>query len=317
MATVNGVTGPIELDDLGFTLMHEHILIADWSMRQSFADWVDIEAVIERAVGELQSAKALGVSTVVDLTPINIGRDIHVIREVAARADINVIAATGLYYTEEPWLEAWPAEKLVEWLIRDLTDGIQGTDSKAGIIKCATNTAGVTPVNEKLLQVAAQLHRASGVPISTHTAVENRSGLAQQDVFEKAGVDLSRVVIGHCGDSEDLDYLEEILARGSCIGMDRFGIDMILPTEKRVATIAALCERGHARQLVLSHDASCHIDFFPAGPEVLAAAAPNWNFRHIPQDVVPALRKCGVSEADLAAMTTGNPRRIFAAQGAY
>lgn len=317
MSTIQSVTGPIETKDLGFTLMHEHIMIADWSMRQSFADWVDVEAVIERSVTELISVKELGVRTVVDLTPINIGRDVHVMREVSERSGVQIIAATGLYYTEEPWLEAWPPEKLVEWLIRDLTDGIQGTTSKAGIIKCATNHAGVTPVNKKLLQVAAQLHRASGVPISTHTAVENRSGLAQQEVFEEAGVDLSRVVIGHCGDSEDLAYLEEILSRGSTIGMDRFGIDMILPTEKRVATIAALCAQGRASQLVLSHDAACHIDFFPAGPEVLAAAAPNWNFRHIPQDVVPALRKSGVSEEDIQAMTTDNPRRIFEAQGSY
>jgi phosphotriesterase-related protein len=317
MATIDGVLGPIDTADLGFTLMHEHILIANWSMRQAFADWVDTDEVIERATQELVSAKELGVRTVVDLTPINIGRDIRVIREVARRAELQVVAATGLYYTEEPWLEAWPAEKLVEWLIRDLTDGIQGTDVKAGIVKCATNHAGVTPTNRKLLQVAARLHRESGVPISTHTAVENRSGLAQQDVFEQEGVDLGRVVIGHCGDSEDLDYLEAILARGSFIGMDRFGIDIILPTEKRVATIAELCRRGHAGRMVLSHDACCHIDFFPAPHATLAAAAPKWNYRHIPADVVPALRKAGVSEDQIRAMTVDNPRRIFEAEGGY
>jgi phosphotriesterase-related protein len=317
MAVIQGVGGPIDTSELGFTLMHEHIMIANWSMRQSFEDWVDVEAVIERAVAELCEAKELGVSTVVDLTPINLGRDIHVMREVAARSGVQIIAATGLYYTEEPWLEAWPAEKLVEWLIRDLVDGIQGTDSRAGIVKCATNHAGVTPVNEKLLQVASLLHRASGVPISTHTAVENRSGLSQQDVFEREGVDLSRIVIGHCGDSADLAYLEAILDRGSFIGMDRFGVDMILPTEQRVATIAALCERGRGNKLVLSHDACCHIDFFPGGADALATVAPNWNFRHVPQDVVPALRKAGVADADIQAMTVDNPRAIFEAQGAY
>ncbi len=259
----------------------------------------------------------MGVRSVVDLTPINIGRDIHVIRECAARAEINVIAATGLYYTEEPWLEAWPPEKLVEWLIRDLTDGIQGTDIKAGIIKCATHHAGVTPVNRNLLLAAAQLHRATGVPISTHTDVNNRSGLGQQDVFEEAGVDLRRVVIGHCGDSEDLDYLGAILERGSFIGMDRFGLDMVLPTEQRVHVIAELCRAGHAGQMVLSHDACCHIDFFPNTRAELAGLVPNWHFRHVPCDVVPALRKNGVSEEQIRQMTVENPRRIFEQQGAY
>jgi phosphotriesterase-related protein len=125
------------------------------------------------------------------------------------------------------------------------------------------------------------------------------------------------VVIGHCGDSEDLEYLEAILERGSFIGMDRFGLDMILPTEKRIATIAELCRRGRADQMVLSHDACCHIDFFPATHAELAAGVPNWNFRHIPEDVVPALGKAGVSEAEIRAMTVDNPRRIFEAQGAY
>jgi phosphotriesterase-related protein len=318
MATINGVLGPIETEDLGFTLMHEHILIANWSMRQSFGDWVDVPAVIDNAVDELKKAKDAGVVTVADLTPINIGRDIHVIREVAERAEMNVIASTGLYYHEEPWLEAWPAEKLVEWLIRDIEDGIQGTDAKAALIKCATNEAGVTDFNKKLLQTASKLHRATGVPISTHTDVHCRSGLGQQDVFEEEGVDLSRVVIGHCGDSEDVSYLREILERGSTIGMDRFGLDMVLPTEKRVGVIVELCQAGYAEQMVLSHDACCHIDFFPEmTPEIKAAMVPNWNFRHVPCDVVPALRNNGVPEEQIRAMTVDNPRRIFETQGAY
>ena len=318
MTTVPGVLGPIDTQDLGFTLMHEHIMIANWSMRQAFADWVDVEEIIDYASGELRKAKEVGVRTVCDLTPINLGRDIHVIREAAARAEVNVIASTGLYYHEEPWLAAWPPEKLVEWLIRDITDGIQGTDIKAGLIKCATNESGVTDFNKKLLQAAAKLQRATGVPISTHTDVQCRSGLGQQDVFEEEGVDLSRVVIGHCGDSKDIDYLTEILERGSFIGMDRFGLDMILPTEQRVDVIAELCRNGHANQMVLSHDACCHIDFFPdSTPALQATLVPNWNFRHIACDVVPALRKNGVTEEQLRAMTVDNPRRIFEQQGAY
>jgi phosphotriesterase-related protein len=318
MATVQGVLGPIESEDLGFTLMHEHIMIANWSMRQSFPDWVDTEKVIEFASAELVKAREAGVQTVCDLTPINIGRDIHVIHETAARAGMNVIASTGFYYHEEAWLEAWPPEKLVEWLIRDITDGIQGTKMKAGLIKCATNTAGVTEYNAKLLRTAAQLHRATGVPISTHTDVACEAGLAQQDVFEEEGVDLSRVVIGHCGDSKDIEYLTKILERGSFIGMDRFGLDMILPTEERVGVIAELCRNGWADQIVLSHDACCHIDFFPdVDPTVSAAMLPNWNFRHVPNDVVPALRKNGVTEEQILALTVTNPRRIFEKQGAY
>ena len=309
MPTVPGVLGPIDTRALGFTLMHEHVLVCNWSMRMAFERWLDRDALIARAVEEVRAAKQRGVATIVDLTPVNLGRDIHVIREVAERTETNFIAATGFYWMEEPWMDAYEADALVEWLLPDLETGIQGTTSRAGIIKCATDHAGVTKKNEKLLQVAARLHRASGAPISTHTSAHHKVGIAQQDVFESEGVDLGRVVIGHCGDTQDLDYLEAILRRGSTIGMDRFGLDVILPTKQRVDTIVELCRRGFAKQMVLSHDAACHIDWFPG--DALRKAVPNWNFRHIPDDVVPALRAAGVVEADLAAMTVDNPRRIF------
>ena len=315
MPTINGVLGPIDTADLGFTLMHEHILIAQWSMRQAFASWYDHDAHVAYTVGELLAAKERGVKTIVDLTPINLGRDIHVIHECAEKAEMQVVAATGFYWTEEPWILGWEIDRLVELLVADIEQGIQGTGRKAGIIKCATDHLGGTEINRKLLTIAARVHRATGVPISTHTSVQHESGYVQQEVFEAEGVDLSRVVIGHCGDTEDLDYLEKLLAKGSFIGMDRFGIDMILPTKQRVGTIAALCERGSAERMVLSHDACCHIDFFPN--EMVKAAAPKWNFRHIPDEVVPALREAGVSDGQIDEMTTGNPRRIFERQGAY
>ena len=307
MSQVNGVLGPIEADDLGFTLMHEHIMICNWSMRQSFDDWVDIEEVTRNASQEITGAQSLGVGTIVDLTPINLGRDVHVLREVAERAEAQIVAATGLYYHHEPWVVGWEVDRLVEWLLRDIEKGIQGTQAKAGIIKAATGEEGVTDDNRHMLQVAARLQKAGGVPISTHTTPANQSGLAQQDVFEEEGVELERVVIGHCGDSDNLDYLEKILNRGSYIGMDRFGLDMILPMESRVATVATLCERGWANRMVLSHDACCSIDFYPQGTPM----PPHWNYRHICQDVIPALRKAGVSEAHLTEMTVTNPRRIL------
>ncbi len=315
MATIQGVLGPIDTAELGFTLMHEHILVANWSMRQCFADWIDLERHRRDAIEEVISAKERGVATIVDLTPINLGRDIDVIREVAERAQTQVIAATGLYWTEEPWLQGWEADYLVDFLIRDIEQGIQGSSAKAGIIKAATDHLGVTPLNKKVLQVAARLHRATGVPISTHTSCEHRTGLSQQDVFEEEGVDLSRIVIGHCGDTEDLEYLETILRRGSFIGMDRFGLDLVLPMEKRVSTVAELCRRGHSNRMVLSHDACCHIDWFPA--QMIRQTAPRWNFRHIPDDVIPALRKEGVSEEQIRSMIVENPRQLFERQGAY
>jgi phosphotriesterase-related protein len=315
LATINGVLGPIETGDLGFTLMHEHILVANRAMRHSFPGYLDREALIRDAIREVGSAGERGVRTMVDLTAINLGRDIHVIREVAEQTGMQLIAATGFYWTEEPWMDAWGAEALADYLIREVSEGIEGTDSRAGVIKCATDRLGVTPFNRKLLQATARAHRLTGVPISTHTDVSNQSGLAQQDVFEEQGVDLRRVVIGHCGDTEDIPYLESILKRGSTIGMDRNGIELILPTEERVATIAELCRRGYADQMVLSHDASCFIDWFPR--QLLETTKSKWNYRYVSDAVIPALRESGVSDEQIRNMTVDNPRRVFEQQGAY
>jgi phosphotriesterase-related protein len=301
MPKVNGVLGPIDTADLGFTLMHEHVMVATPAMRQAFPDWIDRDAVVTNATTELRSAMERGVRTMVDLTPINLGRDITVIRDVAERTGAQMIAATGFYWTEEPWFQGWEVDRLVERLLPD--------------IKAATDHLGVTELNKKLLQVAARLHRATGVPISTHTDVHHHTGLGQQDVFAEEGVDMSRIVIGHCGDTEDVEHLEQILKRGSTIGMDRFGLDFMLPMEKRVSTITALCKRGWVKQMVLSHDACCHIDWF--SKEMVRQLAPRWSFRHIHDDVIPALRADGVSDADIRTMTVDNPRRIFERQGAY
>jgi phosphotriesterase-related protein len=310
MAKVNSVLGVVDTEDLGFTLVHEHILVADWSMRQAFHDWVDRDALIEEAVRELCAAKQRGAQTIVDVTPIDLGRDIDVLREVSERAEMLIIAATGLYHLEQPWLQNWEVDRLVEFLIRDIENGIQGTSSKAGIIKAATGPLGVTPANRKCLQIAARLHLATGLPITTHTEAAQHTGLAQQDLFAEEGVDLRRVIIGHCGDTDDLDYLEEILKRGSFIGMDRFGVEYRFPTAKRISTVVELCQRGWAHRIMLSHDHSCYIDWAPR--EALRSLLPNWSLGHIPAEIIPALREAGVTPEQIHTMTVKNPARLFA-----
>ena len=94
-------------------------------------------------------------------------------------------------------------------------------------------------------------------------------------------------MLAHCGDTTDLAYLEELAASGALLGMDRFGLDVLLPFEDRVSTVVAMCERGHADKMILSQDAMCFTDWFPPG--LREQMAPNWHFLHVVQDVVPAL----------------------------
>ncbi|HXU23099.1 MAG TPA: hypothetical protein VN697_03610 [Tepidiformaceae bacterium] len=325
MATVQAVKGPIDTAQLGRTLMHEHVFVLSTEIEQNYpGPWGDEEHRVADAVARLNELKAAGIDTIVDLTVVGLGRYIPRIQRVAAATGLNIVVATGLYtYNDVPHffhfrgpntLMGGP-ETMVDMFVKDITEGIAGTGVKAAILKCATDEPGLTPGVERVLRAVAKAHRATGVPISTHTHVQTRRGLDQQRIFSDEGVDLGRVVIGHTGDSTDIAYIEEIISNGSFVGMDRFGIDVLLPFEDRVKTVATLCERGHADKMVLSHDAACVNDWLDES--ALKTMTPRWNFLHISHDVLPALKERGVTDAQIHQMLVENPRKVFEQQGAY
>jgi len=316
MPTINAVSGSIDTADLGFTLMHEHIMVQSPGVKENFPVF-EREKQLESAAGKLKEVMARGVRTLVDLTPGD-WRDIPFVKDVVARSGMQVIVATGIYWEVPHFfrtLSTRTPEYIADLFVRDITDGIMDTGVRAGIIKCATDETGVPPDVERILRASAKAHRATGVPISTHTDASGKVGLLQQDIFESEGVDLGRVVIGHSGDSEDLEYLTTLMKRGSFIGMDRFGLDQLLPQAKRVSIIARLCEMGYAGRMVLSHDAACYFDWAPQ--ELIPSVVPNWHFNFIPDVVIPELKSAGVSEEQIRMMTVDNPRRVFEQQGAY
>lgn len=325
MSVVHTARGSVDSAQLGVTLMHEHIFVLSTEILQNYPEaWGDEERRIDDAVTRLDELASHGVHSVVDLTVIGLGRYIPRIQRVAGRTKVNIIVATGIYtYNDIPFYFHFRGpgtvldgpELMVDMFVRDIRQGIADTKVKAGILKCATDAPGVTPGVERVLRAVAQAHRQTGVPISTHTHAHTRRGLEQQRIFREEGVDLSRVVIGHSGDTTEIEYLEELIANGSYLGMDRFGIDTILPFEDRVNTVARLCERGHAGKLVLSHDAACFNDWLPERD--LPAVLPNWNFLHIHKDVIPALKQRRVTDAQIHTMLVDNPRSIFERQDAY
>jgi phosphotriesterase-related protein len=324
MAKVETVKGPIESTSLGTTLMHEHIfLLSPEIMQNSPGDWGDEERRISDAANRLNELKSHGVDSLVDLTVIGLGRYIPRIQRVAERVSLNIIVATGVYTYNDipmyfhfrgPGTALGGPEPMTDIFVKDIEQGIADTGVKAGMLKCATDEPGLTPGVERVLRAVAQAHQRTGVPISTHTHAGTRRGLEQQRVFLEEGVDLSQVVIGHCGDTTDIGYLEELISNGSMIGMDRFGLDPILSFEARVNTVAQLCQRGHAERMVLSHDAACFNDWLPEG--VVAAALPSWNYFHIHDDVLPALKKAGVTDGQIETMLVDNPRKILERDGA-
>ncbi len=314
---VETMSGPISTADLGFTLMHEHIFVVSEGLSRVFPSIRDEQPSMNEAVSVLADAKANGVDTIVDLTVYGTGRDIPPLLPIVEKAGIQVIVATGLYTFESlpTYFMTRGPQEIADLFVADITEGIQGTGVKAAILKCATDAAGVTPDVDKVLRAVAQAHLRTGVPISTHTNVAHQRGLDQQRIFAEEGVDLKRVIIGHSGDTDDLDYLTKLLDAGSYIGMDRFGLQVILPDEKRTATVAKLCQMGYAERMVLSHDTSVYMD--NVKPEFMKIYRGNWDYLNIVNNIIPALLAAGVPQSQIDMMTRENPRRIFENVGAY
>lgn len=318
MAPVQTVRGPVDSGALGRVLIHEHVFVLGEEYRQNYqSDWSE-DAKVADAVAKLTELKGLGIDTILDPTVIGLGRYIPRIKTIAEQIELNVIVATGIYtYNEIPFQFHYSGpgllfdvpEPMTELFVKDLTVGIADTGVRAAFLKCAIEAQGLTPGVERVMRAVGRASAQTGAPITVHTYPHNGSGLVAQRVLAEEGADLSRVVIGHCGDTTDLDYLATIADAGSFLGMDRFGLDVLLPFEDRINTIVELVKRGYVDKITIAHDASCFIDWFdPAAKEQVV---PNWNYRHISQDVLPTLLARGLSEDDLDTILVKNPRRYF------
>ncbi|SDG01269.1 phosphotriesterase-related protein [Sinosporangium album] len=318
MTDIQTVAGPVDSSGLGRTLVHEHVFVLGEEYRQNYQDDWDEDQKVEQAVHDLNELKALGIDTIMDPTVLGLGRYIPRIKRIAVRTNLNIIVATGLYTFNDlphqfisrgPGLLIDIEEPLTELFIQDLTKGIGDTGVRAAFLKCAIDAQGLTPGVERTMRAVAQAGVETGAPITVHTHVGSESGLVAQRVLAEEGVDLSRVVIGHAGDSTDLDYLCRLADAGSMLGLDRFGLDAFLPLQQRIDTLVGLVRRGYAESIVVSHDASCFMDFVSV--EERPRLGEKWNYRLISTEVIPALLEAGVADRTIETMLVDNPRRYF------
>ena len=319
MAQVNTVNGAIEGDALGQTMIHEHIAVRTIGVGENWADRWDRAAAIDRAARLLTEARGFGVGTIVDLTTADMGRDVSLIKEVADRAGVNVVVASGVYQPVPRYWNSRDEDNMAGAFVNEITQGIAGGNVKAGAIKLATDTDGqpdtgdLIPAQEKALRAGARAHRATGVPILTHNGPPT-TGRMQQRIFKEEGVELDgNVLIGHVGDTDDLDLLKELADGGGFLGMDRFGLYMGLDFEGKVNTVVQLCKDGYASSLALGHDACGELDWVPD----MSMMPETWKFGHICEAVLPALREAGVSDADIEQMLVVNPRRLLEPSAPY
>lgn len=323
MATIQTVRGPIDSSALGTTYVHEHIFVLTTEVQQNYPEeWGSEDDRVADAVTKLSALAASGVSTIVDPTVVGLGRYIPRVQRVAEQVpDLNIIVATGCYtYQDVPFFfhHRGPAlnealgmevpDPMVDLFIGDITNGIADTGVRAGMLKCAIDHPGLTPGVERVMRAVAKTHLATGTPITVHTHPDSHQGLAVHRVMLEEGVSPNRVVLGHSGDSTDPEHLTTLAEEGFWLGMDRFGINLATSFEARADIVVEMCRRGFAERMMLSHDASCYIDWID--PNVLSFM-PDWHYLHIQNDVLPYLRKHGVTEEQITTMLVDNPRRFF------
>ena len=245
MATVETVTGPLDASELGTTLIHEHLRTRDEAVFEQWPGAETFGGIPERPIGPgedrdaaLEAARAalkLGVRTIADPTVMFIGRDAAFMRDVSERTGLQVVAATGIYTYDylPPFFVSRDPDQIAELFVSDIETGIQGTEVKAAFIKCAADQPGLTENTEKVHRAAARASLRTGRPIMAHSRPASETGPRQLEIFEQEGVDPARVLIAHCGDTADVEYIERLLERGAYVGLDRYGLELFLPYEQR------------------------------------------------------------------------------------
>ena len=318
MAQVQTVRGPVDTAKLGPTLMHEHVFVLTADVQQNYPEeWGSEEERIADAVRKLTELAGRGVGTIVDPTVIGLGRYIPRIQRIAEQVDLNIVVATGCYTYDDvpfffhyrgPSLDPAAPDPMVDMFVKDIDEGIAGTGVRAGLLKCAIDHQGMTRGVERVMRAVAKAHRRTGVPITVHTHPGSRTGLEVQKVLGDEGVDPGRVVLGHSGDSRDVDHLSTLADAGFLLGFDRFGLHVGTTFEERAGTLIEMCRRGYAARIVLSQDASCYIDWI--APDAMPLLA-EWNYTHVHDAVLPWVRERGVTEEQIETMLVANPRRYF------
>src|SRR5262249_31494343 len=220
--TVETVRGPVALDALGTTLMHEHVLVMAPDPLENYGalwgpTYWDEDTGVADAIAKLQRVRDAGITTFVDATAPGLGRNIPRIQRINEAVDLNIIVASGVYsFIELPsFLNYRSDDQITEIFVREIREGINDTGVKAAFLKCCVEEFGLVGHIPRILRNIAAASVETGAPVMVHTNAEFKTGLLALEALTGAGVDPSRIVIAHCGDSNDLDYLREIAASGA------------------------------------------------------------------------------------------------------
>jgi phosphotriesterase-related protein len=316
-AFVQTVTGPLSVDDLGATLIHEHVVtgMPGWDTDPNAPRWKrqDMLQIAKDKIAEMQDA---GIRAMVDPCPSDLARDIEFSAEVSQATGFPIVAAAGLYneffgltayWKMRGMMGADVAQEMADAFIHELTQGVGASGVKPGIIKVATGSGAVTDYERQVFKAATRAAIETGVPIISHTD-DGVLGEEQQAMFAEGGLPPHRAIVGHSCGTNDHDYHWRLVEGGTYVGFDRFGLEAINSDEKRAASMLKLIERGASTRLLVAHDT---VWCWLGKP---FTANPTWRPSRFSQDVVPMLKAGGASDEHIDQILVQNPRRYFAGE---
>jgi phosphotriesterase-related protein len=313
MTTINSVLGPLDTADLGFTLMHEHLLVAAGGVYRDYPELLGPNKM-ERLIQRLKEAKEGGIDTIVDCTTLDLGRNVELLAEAARKSGMNIIACAGWWLDVPRFFEGVTPDQMAALFVREIEQGISGTSIKAGILKSASDMFGVTPEQEVMLRAVARAHLETGVPIIVHSYPAGQVGREQIAILKEEGVDLARVKLDHSNDTTDVEYLTWLMEQGCYLGMDRYPGRNVSPSA-RTRTLKALMDAGYTDRLCPSHD-GITLRVNPDTPGILPTEEemktinPH-GYLYIKKIVFAQLREMGISEDLLNRLCVTAPKNFF------
>jgi phosphotriesterase-related protein len=310
MSTVNSVLGPIDTRDLGFTLMHEHIISQGFVAR----DYPELfgPRFMERIVAGVSEAKKGGVDTIIDATTFDLGRDVSFLAEVSRRTGVNIIACSGWWMNLPSYIAGHSPDLFADLFVREIETGIAGTGIRAGILKSAADFGGVTPGGEIMLRAVARAHCRTGVPIMLHSYAPEHLARRQLAILQEEGVNPGRVAVDHVNDTRDMEYLTWLLEQGCYLGMDRYpGLN--LSSRSRTDTLKMLIDAGWTDRLLPSHDCCLAnpLTFYPPDVQESIEKGNPYGYLYLKEVVFPQLREWGVPEATVDTLCIDGPKQFF------
>lgn len=302
MRKVRTVLGDVEEDRLGFTYSHEHLIAVPPAIQKDR----DLElSDYDKSLRELIDFREAGGKTLVEASTLDYGRNAALLKKMSEVSGVHIVATTGfnkhIYFPQ--WVEEESIESITERLVRDVTEGMDGIDAKAGFLKSGAWYNLIHPLEEKVTRAVARAHRSTGAPIWLHTE-SGTMGMELLDILEEEGVDLTKVAVGHCDRNADPYYHLQLAKRGAYIQFDGPGKVKYYPDSVRVSLIKNLLENGYLKQLLISGDMGrqSYLRAYGGGP----------GFRFIIQKFIPRLIDEGISQKEIDTIFIENPARWLA-----